>query len=200
MDVNHRKMNQFKAEVILSYFMIALSCLIGIFITPFMIKMLGQSQYGLYQLMGAFVGYMTILDFGLGNTIIRYVVQYRQEKDKKGESNFLSMIMIIYLVISVLTIIVGIILYLNLNKIFGKSLSLEEMNQAKIMFIILVANLVISLPGGAFGAIIIAYEEYIFSRAISVVRILTRIVLLVVLLKMGYKALSIVILDSILNI
>lgn len=184
----------------MSYLIILLNCFVAILITPCMVKMLGQSQYGLYQLIDGLVGYMIIFDFGLNNTIIRYVAQYRQQKDNKGQSNLLGMIIVIYLVISVLTIIISTILYFNLNKIFGKSLTPKEMNEAKIMFIILVTNLVLSLPGGAFGAIINGYEKYIFPRAITVARILIRIVLLVLLLKVGYKAIAIVTLDLFLNI
>ena len=65
------KINQLKIGVILTYLTILLYVSIGIILTPFMLKMLGQSQYGLYQLIGAFVGYMTILDFGFGSAYKR---------------------------------------------------------------------------------------------------------------------------------
>lgn len=194
------KINQLKIGVILSYLTILLSVGIGIILTPFMLKMLGQSQYGLYQLIGAFVGYMTILDFGLGNAIIRYVAQYRQQKDKERESNFLAMTLIMYGVISICVVIIGMILYFNLGNIFAKSFTPVELGQAKIMFIILVINLVISLPGNAFNAIINAYEKFAFNRGFTLFRLALRAVLLILLLKIGYKAISIVVLDTVINL
>ena len=135
------RLNQLKIGVILSYLTILLQVSIGIILTPFMLKMLGQSQYGLYQLIGAFVGYMTILDFGLGNAVVRYVAQYRQQNDKSRESNFLAMTLIMYYVISIFAVIIGIILYYNLGNIFTKTFSAIELDQAKTMFMILIINL-----------------------------------------------------------
>lgn len=194
------KINQLKAGIILSYIFIFLNSIIGIFITPFMLNMMGQSQYGLYQLIGAFVGYMTILDFGLGNAVVRYVAQYRQQKDRKSESNFLAMTLIMYCVISIFSVIVGIILYFNLDNIFAKTFTHIELEQAKIMFIILLINLIISLPGNMFNAIVIAYEKFVFNRGFTLFRVLFRVLLLILLLKMGYNAISIVVLDTAINV
>jgi len=194
------KFNQLKAGIILSYLLILLNTIIGIFLTPFMLKSLGQSQFGLYQLIGAFVGYMTILDFGLGNAVTRYVAQYRQQQDKKSESNFLAMTLIMYCIISFSAVIVGIILYFNLGNIFANTLTHQEMSQAKTMFIILLINLVITLPGNIFNATINAYEKFVFNRGFTLFRLLLRVLLLILLLKMGFNAISIVILDTAINI
>ena len=93
-------MSQLKKGAILSYGNILLTNIIGLVITPFMIKALGDSEYGLYTLIGSLVTYFSLMDFGLNNTIIRFVAKYRAEKDKKGEENFLVSILLIYLVIS----------------------------------------------------------------------------------------------------
>mgnify|MGYP003613230898 CR=1 FL=1 len=79
------KINQVKTGIILSYVIIGLSNLTGLLLTPYMLRSLGKSEYGLYSLIGAFVGYLSVLDFGLGNAIVRYVAKYRAEGDKKGE-------------------------------------------------------------------------------------------------------------------
>ncbi len=194
------KINQLKIGVILSYTIVFINTIVGIFLTPFMLKTLGQSQYGLYQLIGGFVGYMTILDFGLGNAVIRYVAKYRQEKNSEKESGFLSTTLILYSILSFLALIIGIILYINLDNIFMKTLSSLELEQAKIMFIILLINLVITLPGNMFNAIINAYEKFAFNRIFTIIRMVIRIVALILLLSIGYNAIAIVILDTIINI
>jgi O-antigen/teichoic acid export membrane protein len=45
--------------------------------------MLGDEEYGLYTLIGAFVGYLSILELGLNNAIIRHVAKYKVEKNKQ---------------------------------------------------------------------------------------------------------------------
>ena len=63
---------QLKAGIFLSYLTLALSNIIALVYTPFMLRMMGQSEYGLYSLVASVVAYLTILDFGFGNAIVRY--------------------------------------------------------------------------------------------------------------------------------
>jgi O-antigen/teichoic acid export membrane protein len=95
---------------------------------------------------------------------------------------------------------VGVVLYFNLENIFIETFTSYELSQAQIMFSILLINLVISLPGNAFNAIIIAYEEFVFNRGFTLFKLVLRILLLVLLLKLGYNAIAIVILDTVINI
>ena len=57
---------QLKIGIVLSYLTLALSNIIALIYTPFMLRMLGQSEYGLYSLVASVVAYLTILDFGFG--------------------------------------------------------------------------------------------------------------------------------------
>ncbi len=193
-------MNQLKAGVLLNYTTIILTVIIGLVLTPFIISKLGDAEYGLYTLIGAFVGYLTVLDFGLNNTIIRFVAKYRTEKDKEGEENFLATVMSIYGIISVIIIVVGIILYFSLDSIFSGSLTAEELDKAKVMFVILIFNIAFTLPGGAFAAISSAYEHFVFSRAANIIKYITRSILVVVLLLYGGDAIGLVVIDTVMNL
>ena len=46
---NIMKINQLKAGAILSYIQMGLNVIIGIIYTPIMIRLLGQSEYGVYS-------------------------------------------------------------------------------------------------------------------------------------------------------
>lgn len=190
--------NQLKVGVLLSYVIIVLNCVVNIFLTPFLIEKIGESQYGLYQLIGAFVGYLTILDFGLGNTIIRYIAEYRQQQDKRKEANFLASTTLLYIAIVIIIIILAIGLFFNLSNIFPK-LTTEELLDAKSMFIILVINLVVTIPGGMFNSIINGYEKYILPRILTIVKTVVRVIALYFVITIGYQAIGIVIVDTILN-
>lgn len=192
------KGSQLKIGVILAYALIIVNCVVNIFLSPFLIDKMGESQYGLYQLIGAFVGYLTILDFGLGNAIIRYVAEYRQGKDKEKESNFLASTSILYAIIVAIIFALSLILYFNINKVFP-NLTTEELSDAKVMFIILVINLMVTIPGGMFNSIINGYEKYIFPRTISIIKAITRVIILYIVVTMGYRAIGIVVVDTILN-
>ncbi|MEN3324118.1 oligosaccharide flippase family protein [Mariniflexile soesokkakense] len=193
-------MSQLKKGAILNYITILITNVVGLLLTPFIIRHLGESEFGLYTLIGAFVGYISVLDFGLTNTIVRFVAKYRAEKNRVGEENFLATTMLIYFVISVLVIIIGAICYFNLENIFNRSLTLEELRKAKIMFIIAIFNLAIQLPGGVFMGICSGYEQFVFPKSVNIVRYVMRSFTVVAVLLLGGKAISIVILDTVMNI
>lgn len=193
-------MSQLKKGALLSYANIFLTNIIGLILTPFIIRSLGDSEYGLYTLIGAFVGYLSIMDLGLNNTIVRYVSKYRAENDKKGEENFLGTTMMIYLLISFIIVIAGIVIYYQLDRIFGGSLTFSEMEKAKTMFVILIFNLGITLPGGAFTAICNAYEKFVFPRALNIIKYLIRSLLVYVILTQGADSIGLVILDTVVNV
>jgi len=192
-------MSQLKKGAILSYVTIILTNGIGLVLTPFMIQKLGDSEYGLYTLIGSLIGYISILDFGLNNAIVRFVARYRALEDRKGEENFLATTMLIYTVIASLILAVGVFLYYHLETVFTK-LTPSELDKAKVMFGILIFNLTITLPGGAFSAIANAYEHFVFPRMLNIVKYLVRSLLLVAILVWGGDAVSIVVLDTVINL
>ncbi|MBD3583464.1 lipopolysaccharide biosynthesis protein [Flavobacterium selenitireducens] len=191
-------MSQLKKGAALSYVTIILTNGIGLLLTPFMIRHLGDSEYGLYTLIGSLIGSISVLDFGLNNTIVRFVAKYRALKDKAAEENFLGTVMLIYGVISTLIIALGIGLYFNLDAL--ESLKPEELGKAKTMFAILIFNLSITLPGGAFTAICSAYEHFVYPRALNIIKYCVRSLMVVGLLIYGGDAVSIVILDTVVNV
>ena len=193
-------MSQLKNGAFLSYATIFLTNIVGLLLTPFIIKSLGDAEYGLYTLIGAFVGYIGILDFGLNNTIIRFIAKYKANNDKIGEENFLAICMLIYGIISFIIIIIGLFVYFNLDFIFSNSLNLEELLKAKIMFVILIINLAITLPGGAFSAICSGYEHFVFPRKLNIIKYIIRSLLVVFLLMNGGDSIELVLLDSLMNI
>jgi O-antigen/teichoic acid export membrane protein len=192
-------MSQLKKGAILSYVTIILTNGIGLVLTPFMIQKLGDSEYGLYTLIGSLIGYISILDFGLNNAIVRFVAKYRALEDRKGEDNFLATTMLIYTIIASLILAVGVFLYYHLETVFTK-LTPSELDKAKVMFGILIFNLTITLPGGAFSAIANAYEHFVFPRVLNIVKYLVRSLLLVAVLLWGGDAVSIVVLDTVINL
>jgi len=70
------KVNQLKAGVILSYVNQFASLVITIAYTPIMLRLLGQSEYGLYSLCTSFISYLGLLNFGLSSAYVRFEDAY----------------------------------------------------------------------------------------------------------------------------
>lgn len=192
--------NQRKIGAILSYVVIALNMVVGIAYTPFLIRMLGQSEYGLYSIIHSVILYLTVMDMGFGNAIIIYTSRYINQNDKEKQDKLHGMFFIIYCIIGVLAAIIGIILYFNVELLFGNAMTLGEISKAKIMMLILTFNLAITFPFSIFGNIIVAHEKFIISKIIKIVQILLQPMLMIPLLLFGYRAIAMVVVITVVNI
>lgn len=79
-----------KIGVILSYVLMVFEVLSTLLLTPFIIRTLGQAEYGVYKLAFAINAYLLLLDLGIGNAIVRYIAKYKSEGNVKKERQFFS--------------------------------------------------------------------------------------------------------------
>ena len=194
------KINELKAGAVLSYLSIFITIIVILLYTPIMLRLLGQSEYGLYSLIGAVVGYLSILDMGLGNAIVRYNARNRALGDKDAEANLNGMFLLLYCIIGILTVVIGAVLYINIDNMFGATLTFAEVEKAKIMMILLIFNIAISFPLGVFGSIMQAYERFVFVKVIAIVRSIVNPCIMLPLLYLGFGVVSMVVVQTLLNI
>ncbi|KAA6347101.1 hypothetical protein EZS27_005394 [termite gut metagenome] len=194
------KINQLKAGAILSYASIGLNSIIGLIYTPFMLRMMGQSEYGLYSLAASLIAYLTILDLGFGNAIIRYTAKFRAENRQQEQSEMFGMFLKLYSVISIITLLAGSVLYFNVEKLFDETMNNEEMYKVRIMLLLMLFNLAFTFPMSIWGSIITAYEQFIFQKIINIIRIILNPLVMVLLLMFGYKAIAMVIVTTLFNV
>lgn len=193
-------MNQVKAGAALNYVIIGLNTLTGLLYTPYMLRCLGQNEYGLYSLVASVIAYLTLLDFGFGSAIVRYTAKIRATGTKKDEWELYGMFVSGYAIVGIIVTIAGLFLYFNVDRMFDRTMTPDELSQARIMMALMVANLAVTFPFSVFGSIITAYERFIFQRVLSIARILLSTVVLVAVLTLGYKAIALVIVQTVFSI
>ena len=191
---------EIKIGAILSYVIIVVNMLIGVLYTPILTAQLGQTEYGLYSLVTSVISYLTILDFGFGNAIIIYTTRYRNKHEKDKEQKLHGMFFVIYTIIGVIAGIIGAILWINVDKLFGNTMSTDELSKAKVLMGILTFNLVVTFPLSVFSSIITSYEKFIFSKVLNLARIILNPIIMLILLEFGIKSIGLVILVTVLNI
>lgn len=192
-----KKLSQIKAGALLSYINLGISNFIPIIYTPIMLKLLGQSEYGLFNLANSVVGYLGLLNFGLGSTIIRYIIKYRNEGEYEKEKQVINGVFLLYLLIALLVVVGGGVLAFLAPAIFGNSLTLEELNKIKVLIGIMAFNTALSFPSSVFFSIIISYERFIFSKVLDIISTVLTPILRITLLFIGYKSISMTIASTI---
>lgn len=194
------KVNQLKVGVILSYVTMIIQNIISIVYTPIMLRLLGQNEYGLYQLVASTVGYLGLLSFGFGSAYVRFYSRYKVKNDEDGIARLNGMFITIFLVIALISILAGSVFVLNVELIFKQGLTLNEINIARILMILMVFNLAISFPSSVFDSYVTAHECYFFQRVVGLIQTIFNPFLTLPLLLMGYKSISLVVVTTILTV
>ena len=193
------KVHQLKAGVALNYVILGLHAITGLLYTPFMLRMLGQSEYGIYSLAASVIAYLSMLDLGFGNAVIRYTAKYRAEDKKEEQYELFGMFTKLYCTIGLITMVAGMVLYIYLGDMFGDTLTDVELSRTKIIVLLMIFNLAFSFPLSIYGAIITAYEDFVFLRVVQIARIFLNLFVMITLLYLGYKAVAMVVVNTIFN-
>lgn len=193
-------MNQIKLGAILSYVSIFITILIALLYTPVMIKQLGQSEYGLYAMIGSVSAYLSVMDMGLGNAVIRYNAQNRAIGDKNSETKLNGMFLLLYSLIGIITVFIGIILYNSVNTVFGSNLTVSELEKVKLMLIILIINFAVSMPLSVFGSIMQSYEKFVIVKIVGILRFLMAPIISLPFLFIGYGSVAMVAITALVNV
>lgn len=192
--------NERKRGAILSYLSIILSTVVQLVYTPLLIRMLGQSEYGLYSLVSSVIGYLTVLDLGFGNAIVVFTAKYRANKEYEKEKKLHGMFLVIFCIIGLIAGLLGLLLYFNVPLLFGKTMTDIELHKAKIMMLILSFNLAVTFPFSIYSSIITAYEKFTFQKVMSILNTLLKPVLMIPLLFLGYKSITMTVVITVVNI
>ncbi|AHM57181.1 virulence factor mvin superfamily [Peptoclostridium acidaminophilum DSM 3953] len=191
--------SQIKIGVILSYAALFLSVAISLVYTPFMLRKLGQAEYGLFSLVNSVVANLAILDFGFENAIVRYTAKYKAENDFEKEKSLHFMFFVMYSIIGIVAFAIGFVLILNIDNIFSQSLTQRELATAKTLMLIAVINISLSFPLGVFAGIIQAYERFIFLKTASIARICMTPLIMVTILIFGYRSVGIILAGAVIG-
>ena len=192
-------MNQRKAGVVLSYTTQAIKMLSSLLYTPIVLRLLGQSEYGLYQLVGSIVAYLGLLSFGFSSSYIRFYSRVRESGDDEDVARLNGMFMTVFLIIAAVAAISGTIMVQNIHGIFGSGLTESEYKTAKILMMIMVYNVVINFPNSVFTCIISSQERFFFQRLLSLLQTLLNPFLGLPLLLMGYGSIGLVVVTTVLT-
>ena len=193
-------MNQKKAGVLLSYGQTVLSTIISLVYTPVMLRLLGTSEYGTYTLVSGFISNLSLMSFGLGSAYVRYYSRAKVQEGEDGVAHINGMFMVIFLVISAMSLLVGGVLVANVQNIFGAKLTAHEIETARVLMALLVVNIAVSFPCSVFSSYITANERFLFQRIINMIRTVLNPIVMLPLLLMGLGSVALVVVTLVLSV
>ena len=185
------RINQLKSGVLLSYAQMILSNLISIIFTPIIIRILGQGEYGVMSLAGAIIGYLSLLNLGLGASYNYFYHKRKKEADEDGVAKLNGMYITIFSVMGLVVLIAGMFIVFNARSVLGNEITDNELDIAKKLMAISVFSMALTLPTSVFGSYILVHERFVFSKVVSIIFTVLSNIVKLSLLFLGFRSVAI---------
>ena len=185
-----------KTAIIISYISLAVHTICNLVLTPVFLHYLGMEQYGLYQMIYAVASYILILDFGIKTSMVRYISKYHAVNDYESEKNFSAHCLLTVTVMIILMTIVGLIMNVFLLRVYP-TIKPEESNTAHELMLIMIFVVAGTVLERFLSGCLAAYEHFSVVNAVSVGKLILKMLLTICFLSLGWGVISIAFVDLI---
>ncbi len=180
---NNSSFKEIKRGAIISYMTLAINILSGMFYTPWLVNTIGQSDYGLYTLATSFIS-LFLFDFGISAAVSKFATQYIAKGQQKEVDRFVSTAYKLYIIIDAVIFAILIAGYFLINTIY-KSLTPEEIERFKIVYVIVGIYSLFSFPFVTMNGILNAYEKFTITKLCELFQKVGIVAIMVVCLLSG---------------
>lgn len=142
----------------------------GFVLAPFLVRHLGETNYGLWIVVGALTGYFGLLDLGVRNSVGRYVAFHLAKSDYDGLNAILSTALAILCVPAVLTVLATLIVSLVFFNFF--TVPADEVAGTRLALLLVGVTLALTFPLSVFEAILWGYQRFDLQNAIQIPTVL----------------------------
>jgi O-antigen/teichoic acid export membrane protein len=156
--------SQRKTGAILSYVNIISKNLINFLYTPFLLRLIGQEDYGLFQMTNSVIMALSLLSLGFSSAYVKFYVSLKVNKNKNGMKKLNGLYLVLFLMMSIIAMAIGSLMVLKTNNLFGNALTLRELEITRKLMIIMILNIALTFPSSVFDSNIIANEQFIFQQ------------------------------------
>lgn len=174
---------QIKAGAIMSYIGIIVNMIAGMVYTPWIIRNIGQSGYGLFTLASSLIS-MFMVDFGISAAVSKFLAQYITRGENERIGNFLGIVYKLYLILDIIILAIFSVVYLNVESIYA-NLSADEIATFKVIFIIIAVYNLIAFPFITLSGILTAYEKFFQLKLCNIINKIGTVISTIIALLLG---------------
>ena len=125
---------QISKGVALSFVAQGIAILVNLVYNPFVIRILGQNEYGLYQLVQSVVNYLNLMNLGFTFAYISFYARAKAQEGEEGVARLNGMFMRIFLVITLVCMAAGAFLVSNIHLLGSRISEADYVTARKIMY------------------------------------------------------------------
>lgn len=162
-------MSERKKGAILSYIQVVLSVAVSVIYVPVLLRYLGQSEYGLYQIVGSFFSYISVFESCMSTGVLRNYCNALGSQDKEATDVTLSMAKVIYRVMAALMVVAGVIVLFAFRSFYASSFTASELKESSAILLLLFANMMVTLLGSVYLTILTGHEKFTFLKVLAII-------------------------------
>jgi O-antigen/teichoic acid export membrane protein len=176
-------MRLFRRNALGIYGVYAVSIVSGLVVTPVVLHAIGDVEFGIWSFIGSITIYLSVLDFGVGPSIVRFGARARGAGDPEETSRLASVGLTLYAAIAVLSIPAGLAIAWLVPALVDTPD--DVVWEARIATLLVVASLVARFPLGLFTNLLVAQQRWDVQNLGNAISIALYAALVVVLVPLG---------------
>jgi O-antigen/teichoic acid export membrane protein len=149
---------RFLQNVVWSWSGVAVNILLGLFLSPILVRKLGVAQYGVWVLLFTTVDYLRLLDLGLRAAVVNRCARQRAQGDWHGVNETLSTAILYFITTSALACLVAVAGRDAAMRLFKIEPALH--NDARLLMLIIAASISARLIFSPLTAALEAFQRY----------------------------------------
>lgn len=186
--------NQRTAGLLISYFNFTISIIGNFLFTPALIRLLGDTQYGLYQIMRSFGGMLLMFNLGVSSMVARSIARSQvQQTDEKQAT--LAVGLVLSAVLAAIVVLVSWGVYRLIPTFYQASYTAVQLAQAQKVFRLFAAASVCHILTDTFSGCLIGHEHFAANALVVTIKYLIRFGMLYVCIQTGADAAGLAIVD-----
>lgn len=168
-----------KTGIMLSYLNTILSMIFGIVLSSYLIRALGDVEYGLYQTVTAFANYLLILELGTGTITQRNVVICYQKNDKEGVERTISTMWLITIILALVIFLISIFFYGSIGYLYQNTMTPDQILYAKKIFFFFIGNLLLTFLTQTLNGYTLGVKKFAFAQIAKLAKVVMRTVTII---------------------
>jgi len=185
--------NRLIKNILSNYAGVLIPSAILLFLTPFMIKKLGPTSYGIWIVATALKSYFQIMELGIRTSVIKFTSEYHAREEKKKIEELFSTSFFVFLILGIISLIALKIIAGFAPSIFKIPFGFFE--TAKTLITIFGLNIAVIFLNRILEGALVGFQQYNLVSLINILSETLNAILTVLLLLSGFGLISLSILS-----
>jgi O-antigen/teichoic acid export membrane protein len=145
-------------NVTTTYVAYAVAILAGLVVTPILFEALGKEGYGVWAFIGSATIFLSLLDLGVGPTVVRFVAEARGRGDESEANALASAAFAVYAAVGAVTVVAGVVLAWLVPVLLDPREDLVW--PARVATFLVVLSIAARFPLGLFGSLLAGRQRF----------------------------------------